>query len=90
MIRKVLLVGCKEGPWVPAEGMRDTFLVVKCGPHTRILVHEVGRPLPHQVNCQGEHRMILTGFVRAQVVKGDAALVMVTLMGEEANAVQVA
>lgn len=87
MIKKTLLIGCKSGPWVPIAGIHTAMIVVQCGPHTKLLVHESGSPVPHKIQGPGQHRLLFgSSFIRMEVAKGDPVLVMCTLMGEESAA----
>lgn len=74
MIRKVALVGCKEGPWVSLAGISQPHLRASIRPGTRLRVeHLNGALMPVLVVIKsGVHEMFKgADFARVSVLEGD-------------------
>lgn len=74
MIRKVALVGCKEGPWVSLAGISQPHLRAVIGHGTRLHVeHLNGSKMPTlTIVRSGTHEMFKgADFARVSVVEGD-------------------
>lgn len=74
MIRKVALVGCKEGPWVSLAGLTRPHLRAAIQPGTRLRVeHLNGKKMGElTVIKSGLHEMFRgADFARVSVIEGD-------------------
>jgi hypothetical protein len=74
MIRKVALVGCKEGPWVSLAGMPEPHLRAVVRPGTRLRVEHLNGKVMGELTIlkSGLHELFKgANFARVSVAAGD-------------------
>lgn len=74
MIRKVALVGCKEGPWISLSGMPQPHIRANIKAGTKLRVEQLnGKVLADlSVLKSGVHELFKgASFARVSVVEGD-------------------
>lgn len=89
MIQKSVLVGCREGSWVPCSGLRNPSLRVSAKDTTRLRVQfkPISAPDSEMIlDGTGDHQIPATGgFLKVNVVDGFCPdNVLVQLRGEHA------
>ncbi len=94
MIQKSVLIGCKEGSWIPCFGLQNIRLDIIADPDARIKVELKGADEVEftTTHCPGQTIMILpeARFIKASVVEGSYENILVRLSAEKKSALQTA
>lgn len=88
MIRKVALVGCREGPWVSLAGMPEPYLRAVLKPGTKLHVeHLNGSKMPTlTVLRSGVHELFKgADFARVSVIAGECEHVLCDFISRRPN-----
>lgn len=85
MIRKAVLIGGRESPWVSARGMKRPHMVVVGKDDVRVMITTVMDP-SHCARFEkvgpGKHELGPGNWAYALVVEGDHRSVLCTLVSE--------
>ena len=85
MIRKAVLIGGKESPWVSGRGMKKPKMVVTGKDNVRVAITMVMDPshcAKWNIVGPGKHELSTGNWACAMVVEGDHRSVLCTLISE--------
>lgn len=75
MIRKAVLVGCREGPWINIRDLVKPKLRVQAEAGTTLFLEYLGRGDTLNLN-PGTHEIPAGSFIRASVAEGNHEAVL--------------
>lgn len=83
VIKKVVLIGAKDSPYISSRGMRKPRVVVRGDKDVRVLVTVCDTFDGEKVECvvpSGDHEIGTGSWMKASVIEGDHTSVFCTIV----------